>query len=117
MNKFNAIVGLCLLTPWAYVVSLQAEVIKPLYALPYVVIYGRDSCPFTRNMKKELKRAAIPYHYKIIDRPNVQQSLFARMEASGFTTDAFTLPVVDVNNTLMVHPTPPKVINYYFFDE
>jgi len=93
----------------------QTQFLKPLYALPYVVVYGRDSCPYTRNMKKELKREGIQFQYQIIDEPKIRQLIYRRMQLSGFSTKEFTLPVVDVSNEILVHPSPAEVIDQYNF--
>lgn len=93
----------------------QAQSLKPLYALPYVIVYGRDSCPYTRNMRRELKREGIQFHYQIIDKPEVKELIHQRMRLSGFSTKEFTLPVVDVNNTILVHPSPAEVMDQYNF--
>ena len=93
----------------------QSQSFKPLYALPYIIVYGRDSCPYTRNMRRELKREGIKFHYQIIDEPKVKQLVYKRMQLSGFSTTGFTLPVVDVNNEILVHPSPVEVIDQYSF--
>lgn len=94
---------------------VQAEPLKPLFALPYVVVYGRDSCPYTRNMRRELKREGIQFRYQIIDKPKVKQLVYQRMQRSGFSTKEFTLPVVDVSNKILVHPAPDEVIDIINF--
>lgn len=93
----------------------QTQSLKPLYTLPYVIVYGRDSCPYTSNMRRELKREGIKFHYKIIDQPKVKQLIHQRMQLSGFSTKEFTLPVVDVNNEILVHPSPNEVMDVINF--
>jgi len=97
-------------------IQANDSILEPLYPKPYVVLYGRDSCPFTNNMKKELTRARIQYYYQVVDNPQVKKQLYLRMKKSGLKTSGYTLPVVDVNATLLVHPSPPKVIDQYFFE-
>lgn len=93
----------------------QTPPLKPLYTLPYVIVYGRDSCPYTKNMRRELKREGIKFHYKIIDEPKVKQLIHQRMQLSGFSTKEFTLPVVDVNSEILVHPSPNEVMDMINF--
>lgn len=93
----------------------QSAALKPLYTLPYIVVYGRDSCPFTRNMRQALKREGIKFRYHIIDEPTVRERVYRRMQLSGFSTQDFTLPVVDVNNEILVHPSAEQVIDLYNF--
>lgn len=93
----------------------HSEILKPLYDLPYLVVYGRDTCPYTSKMRKELNSAGIKYHYKVIDEPKVKQLIHKRMQLSGFSTKEFTLPVVDVNNEILVHPIPTEVLDLYSF--
>ena len=89
--------------------------LKALYANPYLIVYGRDSCPFTQAMRKSLDFEGIKYQYKIIDKPNVRDKIFSRMKARSLPTKDFTLPVVDVSNKIFVHPEPATVIDYYIF--
>ena len=88
---------------------------KALYSHPYVIVYGRDSCPFTKAMRKSLDFEGIKYQYKIIDKPEVRNKIFSRMKARHLPTKDFTLPVVDVSNKIFVHPEPAIVIDYYTF--
>ena len=93
----------------------QAQPLKPLFTQPYIIVYGRDSCPYTSNLRRELKREGIKFQYKIIDNPKVQKLIHRRMKLSGYSIKEFVLPVVDVNNVIMVHPSPDKVMDQYNF--
>ena len=37
--------------------------VEPLYDKPYVVVYGRNSCGWTQQTLKELKRSGVPFEY------------------------------------------------------
>lgn len=93
----------------------KSNSMKALYSEPYVIVYGRDSCPFTQAMRKSLDFEGIEYQYKIIDKPEVKNKIFSRMKARRLPTKDFTLPVVDVSNKIFVHPSPATVIDYYTF--
>jgi hypothetical protein len=100
----------------AYVGWGKLKPLAPLEALhpgPYVIVYGRDSCGFTQNMRRELEKAGIPHHYEIIDRQPARDQVFARMEASRLDVSRFQLPVVDVNAKLFVGPEPEAILAAY----
>ena len=90
---------------------------NPHFNAPKVIIYGRDSCPFTANMKKELSRAKIKYDYKIIDLEEVKQAIYPRMKSRGLPTQHITLPIVEVSDDIVIHPKPTEVIDMYLFAE
>ena len=113
MIRIVLLISLVLFGPCSFA---QKASLEPLFSLPYVVIYGRQSCPFTLNMKKELKRAGIDYQYQVIDEMEVKKQLYPRMRASGLSTQTYTLPVLDINNHILVHPEPTEVIDKYHFN-
>lgn len=86
---------------WGY---LQAESVKPLYDQPYLVVYGRDSCGYTMRTVKALSEAGIKFQYLKIDDKTVANSLNSRMEAMGIDTRHYYLPVVDLNNSIIIRP-------------
>jgi len=85
----------------------------PLYELPYVVVYGRDSCGYTQKTLRELSNAEIPFEYKIVDDKVVANELHTRMEASDIDTRFYYLPVVDVNNRITIRPSTDGIIEAY----
>lgn len=87
--------------------------VQPLYAEPYVAVYGRDSCGFTKKMLSDLKSSGVNYRYFIVDDQSVANELHARMEASGISIRRYNLPVVDVNGHLAVRPSYQDVISRY----
>ncbi|PVV07257.1 MAG: hypothetical protein B6D77_14330 [gamma proteobacterium symbiont of Ctena orbiculata] len=95
---------------WDY---LTKESVEPLYATPYVAVYGRNSCGWTKKMLKELKASDIPYEYHIVDKREVADLLHARMQQSGIGTRRYNLPVVDVNGRLSVRPDSGVIISQY----
>jgi glutaredoxin len=86
---------------------------EPLYDQAYVVVYGRDSCGFTQQTLKQLKRSGIPFEYENVDDQTVADLLHDRMEKSGISTRRYNLPVVDVNNHLSIRPDSREVVQEY----
>ncbi len=86
---------------------------EPLQDTPYVTVYGRDACGFTKQMLAGLRRSGVPYTYKIIDDPAVKKELHPRMEQAGLSTRRYGLPVVDVNSDMMMRPKPDVVAKKY----
>ena len=98
---------------WGGVPSLFSMGPEPLRDSPYVMVYGRDNCGLTKQMRTDLGLAGIPYSYKIVDDPAVQKELHPRMKAAGLNTRKYGLPVVDVNGEMMTHPKSDVVAQKY----
>mgnify|MGYP000208562918 CR=1 FL=1 len=86
---------------------------EPIYDEPYVAVYGRDSCSFTKRMISSLKSKGVNYHYFIVDDKSVASELHTRMESAGLSTRRYNLPVVDVNGDILVRPTLSEVLSEY----
>lgn len=86
---------------------------EPLHEEPYVVVYGRNSCGFTQNTIRELKKSGIPFEYLIVDEKPVADLLHSRMRESGIDTRRYNLPVVEVNNNFSIRPQPSAIIEAY----
>lgn len=106
-----AVVGMGLYQGWQWYRSWAG--VEPLYAGPYVAVYGRDSCGWTQGMLKELKAANVNYRYFVVDEQPIADLLHPRMEASGISIQRYDLPVVDINGHLSIRPDPPEVIAQY----
>ena len=91
----------------------SSTVIAPSFAEPYVAVYGRNSCGFTKQMLSSLERAGVNFHYFIVDDRQVASNLHARMEASGISTRRYNLPVVDVNGYIDLRPDFQTVLAEY----
>jgi glutaredoxin len=87
--------------------------LEPLYQKPYVVIYGRESCGNCQALRRGLADRGVPYVWKIIDEDPGRSEAFSRMKQAGLDTRSFSLPVVDVNAEILVHPQSPAVIAKY----
>ena len=89
------------------------EKLPALYETPYVVVYGRDACGYTRQMQRALAKAGIPFHYEVIDEPDVRGVILDRMRRSRIDTSSYMLPVVDVSTKIFVSPEPQEIIAAY----
>jgi len=98
---------------WTELPALLAGGPEPLQDTPYVTVYGRDACGYTKQMLTGLSRSGVPYTYKIIDDPRVKKELHPRMEQAGLSTRRYGLPVVDVNAEMMLRPNPDVVAKKY----
>lgn len=85
----------------------------PIFDEPYIAVYGRNSCSFTKKMLKELESEGVNYHYFIVDDDSVSSDLWPRMESSGISTRRYNLPVVDVNGNISVRPSFKEVLSEY----
>lgn len=85
----------------------------PLYNEPYVVVYGRNSCGYTQQTIKDLKKAGIPFEYENVDDRTVADLLHSRMKNSGIDTRRYNLPVVDVSNNITIRPQTDSIIDSY----
>jgi hypothetical protein len=87
--------------------------VAPLYAEPYVIIYGRADCGLTRAMAEDLFEAGIPYQFKSIDDPGVGDEIYPRIRAVGLDTSYFLLPVIDVNGHILLEAKVKDIARYY----
>lgn len=83
----------------------------PLYPTPYVVVYGREACGYTRRMRKALTEAGVKFEYQVVDDPAVASVLHDRMIRSGIDVEHYYLPVVDVSGEISVRPDAIDVID------
>jgi len=71
---------------------------------PRVIVYGRDSCGYTRSTVVALDVASVPFRYLRTTDPEVRRTLFAKMDAAGIPDGPFKLPVVEIDGTLSMRP-------------
>lgn len=84
--------------------AIGGDGLAPLHDQPYLVVYGRDSCAYTRRTRESLSEAGIAFQYRRVDEQAVADELHRRMRASGMDTRRYALPVVDLNNALSIRP-------------
>ena len=105
------LLAICAYTGWQKL--KPAKPLEALYERPYVVVYGRDACGLTANMRKSLERAGIPFYYEVIDQREVAEVVWARMRQSKIDTSSYMLPVVDVNARIYLDAEPSEIIAAY----
>lgn len=87
--------------------------VQPLYQKPYIVVYGRETCGNCQALRKGLDSQSVPYVWKIIDEAPNGQEVYPRMKEAGLDTSRFSLPVVDVNAEMLIHPETAAVVEKY----
>lgn len=90
---------------WQHFNQPVAATNAPLHAEPYLAVYGRDTCGYTQDTLRELNQAGIRYRYH-----SVADLLHQRMQNAGLEVRRYLLPVVDLNNTLTVHPDNRELV-------
>lgn len=80
---------------------------------PYITVYGRTSCGYTRQMTRYLESKNIPYKFLSVDDNNAVQKLNKQMHAQGLKARTYYLPVVDVSGHLYIRPDPQSVYETY----
>jgi hypothetical protein len=97
---------LCLLTLLASLPAFAREEATT----PRVVVYGRDSCGYTRSTVVALDVANVPFRYLRTSEPAVRRALFAKMDAAGIPDGPFKLPVVEIDGALSFRPDPDDLL-------
>ena len=90
--------------------------VSPLYDRPYIVVYGRDRCGNTQHLLSDLNGAGVEYRYEIVDEKGVTAIFKPRLVDAGLLRSAnqqTSLPVVDVNGTMMISPDLDDVLSAY----
>jgi|SRR5690554_7225661 len=80
---------------------------------PYVIVYGRDSCGWTNQMRKQLAQEGIRFGYQVVDDRSVADGLHQKMESVGLSTRRYNLPVVEVNGKVLIRPDLETVAGIY----
>lgn len=88
----------------------NAPELMPLYDQPYVVVYGRESCGFTKQAIQALEQADMDYEFFSVDDRAVADELHSRMKISGLDASYYLLPVIDLNNSLSVRPKNAELV-------
>jgi len=87
--------------------------IEPLSDESYVIVYGRDSCGWTRQAVETLAQSSVNYKYYKVDEKEVADHLHGRMRDANIPTHRYNLPVVDVNGAISVRPNMDDVLLSY----
>lgn len=107
---FIALIGFAAVKGWN---SYKSSSVEPLYAQPYIAVYGRDSCSITQRTLRDLRQKNIAYEYHSVDKQAVADSLHIRMERAGISTRRYNLPVVDVSGQIDVRPTTETIVSRF----
>lgn len=86
---------------------------KPVQQVPYIIVYGRESCPACTTFKQKLDDSGVRYTSKDMGDPNVRDEVISRLEKAGFTAERFSIPVIDVNGDLAIRPPLTDVLDRY----
>lgn len=89
------------------------EVLAHVPGSPYLVVYGRDSCGYTGQMRTELARQGMAFSYRQVDNGAVADELHDKMHQLGLNTAYYELPVVEVNGHLLVRPELDRLLQVY----
>jgi hypothetical protein len=90
---------------------------EALYEEPCVLVYGRDSCGWTRKYLNDLEAEEIEPIYEIVEEQEVSNELHTRMEKAGLSTRRYGLPVIDVNGQLFIRPDLDTILSIYDMDK
>jgi hypothetical protein len=91
----------------------RSSTVDPLYEQPYIVVYGRDTCGWTKHYLKKLGNSGIKHIYKNLDKAGVGDELHPRMRQAGLDTGYYLLPVIDANAEMLIRPEMKKVLAAY----
>jgi glutaredoxin len=89
------------------------EVLAHAPNAPYVLVYGRDSCGYTGQMRLGLTRQGVAFGYHQVDNDTVADELHGKMQQLGLNTAYYELPVVEVNGRLLLRPELDRVLQIY----
>jgi glutaredoxin len=79
-----------------------------------VVVYGRDSCGYTRRMLNALQDSGIPVDYRNIDRSSDYQAFHDKYDGTGLAGErGYALPVVELDGRASMRPSPDAVATEY----
>jgi glutaredoxin len=64
-----------------------------------ITVYGRQTCPRTTNLMKELSQRGIPYKFKDADTTSGNQEMWSRIRSANLNLpNSFMFPVVHISN-------------------
>lgn len=87
--------------------------LDPLYELPYIVVYGKTTCGWTQKCLRELKEKQIEVIFENIDKPEIKQEIFPRIDAAGYKRNQIVIPIIDVNGHILIGYEPEKIMAFY----
>jgi glutaredoxin len=102
------VLGVCAMGGWRYYQQHAAQadegVVLP-EAKGRVVVYGRDTCSYTRRALAFLTDNGVPHAYVDIDAPGVNDAFLVKFRNASFMgKGGYYLPVVDINGHASARP-------------
>ena len=96
---------------WGLISNREPEIgPDPGLQSPSIVVYGRETCGYTKQMLASLAAKGIRATFRSVDDAAQADHLHARMEAAGLDTGHYQLPVVDANGQLSIRPAPEAIV-------
>jgi glutaredoxin len=80
---------------------------------PYIHVFGRNSCEYTRRLLTQLNDAGVPYQYFTIDHRPVNDYVNELLTSAGHTSNYFDIPVVDVNHEINIRPNADNLVRKF----
>ncbi len=77
---------------------------------PYIHVFGRKSCGYTRRLLTQLNDAGVPYQYFTIDHRPVNDYVSELLTSAGHSSNHFDMPVVDVNHEISIRPNADNLV-------
>lgn len=78
-----------------------------------VTLYGRDSCGYTYQMKRQLNQHEIPFIFKSVDNRQNSMFLHSLMKNLGQDRSSYPLPVIYVSGELLFRPSIETVVEKF----
>ena len=88
-------------------------IVEPLYEKPYIVMYGRHTCPRCQKYIRSMDRYRLDFVFKDVSDPGAEEELHPRMEKAGYDTRSYKIPVIDVNGHIFVCPDVQTIVETY----
>ena len=61
----------------------------------------------------ELKEKGIEVIFENIDRMEVKQEIFPRVDAAGYSRNQISIPIIDVSGHILIGYEPEKIMAFY----
>lgn len=100
-----ALVVIVLLLFGGYCFANRDRLFPPMNS---VVVYGRETCGITKQVRSGLEAKHIPYLFADIDVSAIKDELNYKL-GPNFKEPSYTLPVVHVGGALLLTPTADQV--------
>lgn len=86
-----------------------SRLVAQSYQGQLIRIYGRPNCPITQKLMQELRVRKIPFQFKDVKNQAVVDELFALGAQNHIDASCCRVPLVGVEETLLVNPKGVKI--------